>query len=97
MDIVRDILDRVAAALGEGESFSEQVALQIEQQIRHDWGGDRPYIAKVGEHAQDEMSRRNAAILRDWQAGDRAPAIARKHGVSRARVWQIVRSVSGLP
>lgn len=89
MDIIRDILDQVAAALGP-ETFTDQVALQIEDQIRHDWGGDRPYIAKKGESAPAAMSARNAAILRDWQAGDRAEAIARKHGISRVRVWQIV-------
>lgn len=89
MDIVRDILDRVAAALREG-SFTDQIADQLEQQIRHDWGGDRPYIAKVGESAQAEISRRNDAIRRDWQAGERAGALARKYRISRVRVWQIV-------
>lgn len=90
MDIIRDVLDRIARALP-AETFTDEIANQIEAQIRHDWGGDRPYIAKAGEAAQSEMSRRNAAILRDWQAGERVGAIARKHQISRVRVWQIVR------
>lgn len=89
MDIIRDILERIAKAV-EGGGFTDQIAEQIERQIRQDWGGDRPYIPKTGETSQTEMSRRNAAILRDWQAGERAPAIARKYGISRARVWQII-------
>jgi Mor family transcriptional regulator len=90
MDIVRDILDRIAAALAADGGLTDQIADQIEAQIRHDWGGDRPYIAKAGESAQAEISRRNAAILRDWQAGERPAAIARKYRISRVRVWQIV-------
>jgi Mor family transcriptional regulator len=94
MDIIRDILDRIASALP-AETFTDDIALQIETQIRHDWGGDRPYIAKAGESSADVMSRRNAAILRDWQNGERIPAIARKHRLSRVRVWQIVKDVGG--
>lgn len=91
-DIVRDILDRIAEALREG-AFSDQLVEQIEIQIRRDWGGDRPYIAKAGESAQAAMSERNASILRDWQAGERAEAIARKYRISRVRVWQIVNGI----
>ena len=59
--------------------------------IRQDRGGDRPYIAKAGESAATEMSKRNAAILRDHRAGERATYLARKYGISRKRVHEIVR------
>lgn len=38
------------------------------------------------------IARRDAAIRRQWQAGDRVQAIARLHGLSRQRIEQIVRN-----
>lgn len=91
MDIVRDILDRVRTAFREEGGFSDDLMQQVEAQIRADWGGDRPYITKAGESEKQAISARNAAILRDWSNGERVPLIARKYGVSRVRVWNIVR------
>lgn len=91
MDIVRDILDRISSACQAQGGFTEDLLLQIETQVRADWGGDRPYITKAGEVERLELSARNASILRDWRNGERVPFIARKYGLSRVRVWNIVR------
>lgn len=85
MDIVRDILARIMAA---SSSLSEEMALEIERQIRRDWGGDRVYIARSPE---GDLSERNRAILRDWRAGERVSLIARRYRVSRRLVYKIVR------
>ena len=88
-DIIKDILARVAPVIPKKNcrAFLDQ----IEAEIRRDWGGDRPYIAKAGEDGQAEMSRRNAAIVRDHQRGERPTYLARKYGISRQRVHEILR------
>lgn len=87
-DIVTDILTRVAAVVPPKKA---EALHDIETAIRQDWGGDRPYIAKAGESADVEMSKRNAAILRDYRNGERPTYLARKYGISRKRVHEIVR------
>ena len=57
--------------------------------VVRNWGGERPYIGKAMD-AHRVMGRRDAAILRDWRAGERAPALARRYGISARRVRQIV-------
>lgn len=89
-DIITDILARVEEVLP-GRKDARKYLDRIEADIRRDWGGDRPYIARAGESAILEMSKRNAAILRDHRAGERATYLARKYGISRKRVHEIVR------
>lgn len=89
MDIIRDILDRVASHLGLDESVSDILGL-VEKETRRDWGGDRPYIAKAGETDAHETALRNAQILRDWRNGERTALLARRYGISPRRVRQII-------
>jgi len=93
-DIIKDILSRVEAVIPKKDcrTFLDK----IEAEIRRDWGGDRPYIAKAGESGVPEMSKRNAAILRDHQRGERPTYLARKYGISRQRVHEIIREAPGV-
>lgn len=88
-DIITDILSRVEAIVP--KKNCRKFLDQIEAEIRRDWGGDRPYIAKTGETAAAETSSRNAAIVRDHQRGERPTYLARKYGISRQRVHEILR------
>lgn len=93
MDIIRDILERVAVRL---PGLRGDVAREIEREIRQHWAGDRHYVAKNGNGAQ----LRNCAILRDWRNGERVTLIARRYKISRVQVWRIVRrekDVTSLP
>lgn len=83
-DIVADILDRLAGTL------SPAVRADIEAAIRRDWGGDRPYIARAGESARAVISQRNAAIARDYHRGESIALVARRYGISRRRVYQVL-------
>jgi|GEM_PF-1701249 len=58
--------------------------------IQAEWGGDRPYIRKAGEAARNERSLRDRAIVRDHQRGESHAFIARRYGISRSRVTQIL-------
>lgn len=88
MDIVKDIMQRIADQFGAG--LSADALRRIETEVRRDWGGDRPYIARTGESARAAFSARNAAIARDWRHGESITLIARRYGISRKRVYQIL-------
>lgn len=88
-DIIQDIMERVAEQLG--DRANAEALKRIEASIRQDWGGDRPYIARIGEDARAAISARNAAILRDFRKGESVMLIMRRYDVSRSRVYQILR------
>jgi Mor family transcriptional regulator len=90
-DIIKDILSRVEEVFVKQKSCREFLD-KIEAEIRRDWGGDRPYIAKAGESGAPEISQRNAAILRDHRNGERPTFLARKYGISRQRVHEILKN-----
>lgn len=89
MDIIRDFLDRVSSAIG-SETFTDQIAINIEQQMRKDWGGDRPYIPKSSDADMTVVTRRDVAVRRDYRSGESVSLIARRFGISRAMVYKIV-------
>lgn len=60
--------------------------------VQVEWGGDRPYIRKANEAARAERSLRDRAIVRDHQRGESAALLARRYGISRRRVEQLVRN-----
>jgi len=88
-DFIRDLIARLGEAIQRDGRFSEELALSIEQQIRRDWGGERVYIAKSGEDARLEMSRRNQCIIRDLNNGERVDLIARRYKISRRMVYKV--------
>lgn len=88
-DIVRDILQRVVARLGD---VPANIPLEVEAEIRRDWGGDRPYIAKAGEAGKVQRSQRETAIRAEHQRGVHVNALARKWGIGIRQVQRILKS-----
>ncbi len=90
-DLIRDILARVMAL---DERFTQAQALQIEQQIRHDWGGERVFIAKrkpdpkKGARHDDEVKH---AAIEAVENGVSVHDAAREHGISRRRIYQLLK------
>ena len=100
-EFVADAAERIvtiARALGVSTEVAGKIANEWQAGVIADWGGERAYVGKSTEK-QRAASRRHAAILRDWQAGERAPAIARKYGVSAAWVRKIIagKCATGMP
>lgn len=86
-DIVREIIELFLAAAP--ETFSEDVAVEIERQIRHKWGGEEVRIAK----RTSEMRRETAAKgLRD---GKPLQEIRSEAGISRATLYRLIGRSSG--
>ena len=75
--------------LGISQQVAGMVAAEWQASVTRDWGGERPYIGKQAAAAM-EMSRRDAAICRDWQAGERVGALSRKYHLQRSRIYFIL-------
>jgi len=88
-DFIKDLFTRLNEAVQREGGFSESLAREVAQQLRHDWGGDRVYIAKSGEDAQIEMTRRNQSIIRDLNNGERVGLVANRYKISRPMVYKI--------
>ena len=88
-DFIRDMLDRLTEAIQRDGAFSDSLAREIEQQLRHDWAGERIYIARNGADAKIEMTLRNQTIIRDMNNGERVGLIARRHHISRRMVYKV--------
>lgn len=88
-DIVADVLQRIAQCLG---GIEPEVLQQVEESVRRDWGGERPYIVKSGESGRRERCRREAAILADYQRGERPALLAKRWGCSVRHVHRIIKA-----
>jgi hypothetical protein len=82
-DFVKYVLSLVAKSVPD---FSEQQAQQFEAQIRQDWGGERPFIAKRGP----VMKRARDNVLA--QVGTRPDEeIIRENGISRRTMYRWIQ------
>lgn len=93
-EFVADASERIviiARDLGISTELAGRMAMQWQEGIIADWGGERAYVGK-SEESRRATSRRRDAVLRDWQAGERVPALARKHNMSLRTVWRIIRA-----
>ncbi|MEW6314643.1 MAG: Mor transcription activator family protein [Pseudomonadota bacterium] len=88
-DFLRDILQRLLEAAQRDGAFTDALARDVEAQIRQEWGGERVYIGKTADDARIEIGRRNAAIIRDLNNGERVALISRRYRISRMMVYKI--------
>lgn len=89
LDLVSDIFQRIAEKHGK---LPAKVAQSVEEEVRADWGGERHYIAKVGESGRAQLAERDRRICADHRHGDHEDLISRRYGISKKRVRQIVAS-----
>lgn len=80
----RDIIQRLLQMVREVQpSFSEEQALQIEQQVRHEWGGEQVKIAKRGPLLCCAKKKVRAEI------GIKSPQeLQSEHGISRTTLYR---------
>jgi len=80
----RDIIKRFIEILAEVQpSFSECKALQIEQQLRHEFAGDQVYIQKLEKNID--------ALIAMRFTGDNADKIAHELHISRRTVYRALK------
>lgn len=97
-EFVEDLRVRIVAGLtghlGVSEDAAGLVAAALVGELYRDWRGERPYIGPPAE-ARQALSARNQALLRDWQAGERIPLLARRYGISVKRVYAVLKISRG--
>ena len=82
-DFVKCLLKMVMEAQ---PSFTEEQAMQVEQQIRHDWGGERMVIAKRAPLLRASREKVRA------QVGTKPDAVLiKEHGISRATLYRWIK------
>lgn len=97
-DIIIDTLDTLIGVLVKaGAQVLPTHRSEAERIVRAAWAGERPYIAKLGESGQVEMSRRNQAIRRDHARGAHVQLLARRYGLSVRTVQVIVQPDRAAP
>jgi Mor family transcriptional regulator len=91
-DFVRDVLQRVlVVARGDGGLTADAVR-HVEKEVRADWGGDMPYIAKG---RADCIAERNDKIMAVWDSGQRdIRELALRFALSPKQIYRIVRRPS---
>lgn len=87
LDLVADIFERIAAA---HSKLPARVLQAVESEVRSDWGGERHYIAKVGETGKAKLAERDERIRTEHRRGDHDELIARRHEITVRRVRQIL-------
>lgn len=97
-EFVSDAAELLIVAMREagiGPEVCGKVAQQWQDSVVRNWGGDRIYIGSSPAQVQRARTRRDAAIVRDWRAGERLAALSRKYGISRQRVYRIIENSQG--
>ena len=98
-DLIDDILDAVlqlapgfCAALSGHRDQLAAMAQAISTQKHREYAGEQFYIAKTPEASRRHRTQRNAAILRDHQAGERMMLLERRYKLSKQAIWKIINS-----
>ena len=84
-DLISDLLSHIIAM---APGFTAAMAAQVEHEAREKWGGDRVYVQRKG----NILRQRNAAIKRDYQAGERIAQLSIRYQLSVPRLWEIIGS-----
>jgi Mor family transcriptional regulator len=88
-DIVVDILQRCLSLAQKSQApLTEKDIADVEREVRNDWGGDRPFIAKRNGEGH---SQRNSRIMRDYLAGERLKLLERRYSLTQRRLLQIIK------
>jgi Mor family transcriptional regulator len=84
MDILEDFQARLIA-IGFKDPQIEKLCIEV----RQDWAGERTYISCQYE-LKKQVSARNRSIIRDFKSGERVALLARRYGLSRKRIYEII-------
>jgi hypothetical protein len=87
-DIVDALLKRVIEYAGRADgTFSDEMARQVEKEIRHEYGGSDEHIRKSG---QDEVERRHAAKVDIVVNGMSVKDACKKHSIARSTIYYLL-------
>lgn len=74
------------------DTFTAEMAISLESQIRRDWGGNEPYINAISPRERDARRARVRKAVAEVAAGSATPSqAARTHGVDRTEIYRLLR------
>lgn len=82
-----DIVSRMVALVVEC-GLERRHAIEVERQLRHEFGGDEPYVSKAPREKRLSQAEMIAA---KYQSGADTASLSKEHGLSRRRVQQLIR------
>jgi Mor family transcriptional regulator len=82
-----DIVTRMVALVVE-RGLERSHAVAVEQQLRHEFGGDEPYVNKAPRENRQLTAER---IVARHESGADTATLSKEYGVSRRRVQQLIR------
>lgn len=85
-DLLTDILQRVAQI----QALPPEATAALEADLRRDWGGDRAYIARIGECALRLQAQRDIRIRQQHRQGESVKFLSRRWELSERRIRQII-------
>lgn len=89
-DIVRDMLARVRRAeQTAGRQLDDQLALQVEREIRQHWGGEQVHVPR--RQAREARDERNSRIHRAYLEGKRLADIAQAEQLTERHILRVIR------
>lgn len=88
-DIIDDVLRRVIEM---APQFSAAMAKQIAREVRQDWAGEAARVCYIAKRNDELLSARNAAIRRDYLAGERLGLLERRYGIGKRWILKIIKS-----
>lgn len=80
-------------------NMREQIRREVEREVRHEFGGDRPYFGKgVSDRnrLRDEAIRRDAQPVSEGGLGLSLRALGRKYHMGKSNVARVLAEVNGL-
>jgi Mor family transcriptional regulator len=87
LDLVSDILQRV---MDRSMPLPMEVLSAIEDEVRQDWGGERHYVAKIGEGGRAKIAARDRQICAAYQSGLPEDFLSLRYNLTVRRIRQIV-------
>lgn len=87
IDIVTDLLKRVLEYSAKGDGgFTEDMALQVEKEIRNEYGGGDAYVQQPDRLTPLRKQRVQAELK-----NEPPEIVSRRHGLSRSTMYRLLR------
>jgi hypothetical protein len=85
-DLVDSLLKRVLeyAARGDG-SFTEDMAREVEKEIRSEYGGTEQFVRKTGQDVLDKYRAAKTDVINGMSVSDAST----KHGIPRRTIYSL--------
>lgn len=96
-DIIREAIDWL---LANDEQFTQELALRFEREMRSQWGGvdNRPWKTPEGRPGRPAKQAYDPArAYADGLGNEPTETVTRRHGVSRATLYRLMKRGPGTP